>query len=676
MTEEKHRCQQFSDPKSQQESFLSLFYQHKCLPVLSVVIILASVAIKYLTELKLIFGLSNSLPWGNPVLLWCCFLLYSLGLIWISLVLSQRLYSKSATTGSPNAITTLRSHLTFLPIIHFIRQRPCTFENSAGILNNDQGDGASWHSSGDDKEYLSKLEFQRDSLIDVILESCVCPWYERISDEKTFPQQSKQILQATFDRLAKKFRHMDRTATTREAIEIIHFHWKSYCEAASKPTSTEENLERNFKYVHSCVETREELSKHYENILRLLLKDLVIPDLQSNLLCQFLAGLLVKGFLLYYIELISDPKWINFTLKKYITDGVVNAAVPSILSTGSSQDSLPESISPASKCDSMETQSSHLEFEELSSGEIIPLVRLMEEGETAPNPPQMSLDSNEVSSSQGVEENPVGSNFNRSNGDDKSKKSATLSAALGGVLSTTALTLLPEGSSYNLKGLESGETSRASPSTSEHSQTQYGYSDKDNTQPGDNQMPSGGHPAPVESPSANKSVISINSRHFSIDDYTKVKTTLAEEKTSKSLDETKGNCNVIRQQEFNFSFDDTNKLQVDTSAKNDVSPTYDEAEDFAATIAKLRSLLEQRESQKNLVENINMHDNEPEVFNNSPPEKHSPEKVTTQQHSPQPIKSAVDNIRPSLNSQSSASSLGSDASFGSNNSHSSLDTEK
>ena len=222
-----------------------LFYQHKGLPALSVVIILTSVVLKYLTEFKLTLGLSSSSSSGesNQLLLWGSFLIYSLGLIWISVHFCLRFGNPSGASGrnsastiqehSPTTLARLRSHLTFLPIIHLIRQRPVaagtpcndgdiSSSNNNGLGNGSNG-GALSSNDEDDKEYLSKLEFQRDTLIDAILDNYVFPWYERISDEKTFPVQSKRILQTSFDRLAKKFRQVCSSPTPFLSISSVAF---------------------------------------------------------------------------------------------------------------------------------------------------------------------------------------------------------------------------------------------------------------------------------------------------------------------------------------------------------------------------------------------------------------------------------------------------------------------
>lgn len=67
-----------------------------------------------------------------------------------------------------------------------------------------------------------------------------------------------------------------------------------------------------------------------------LLEDLVIPDLQSTLLCQFLSGILVKSFFLYYTQLLCQPCWINSNLIVLLSSDTILAELAGSSSQNSS----------------------------------------------------------------------------------------------------------------------------------------------------------------------------------------------------------------------------------------------------------------------------------------------------------------------------------------------------
>jgi hypothetical protein len=187
----------------------------------------------------------------------------------------------------------------------------------------------------------------------------------------------------------------------------------------------------------------------------------------------------------------------------------------------------------------------------------------------------------------------------------------SIQTALSGLLSATALPLLPDGSSY---------------AASEPSDT----------------IPKDPMPETETSLSPN---IHKCWEHSLTKGKSKPSTSCGTSGT-KSVDHSVG-C-VCGENEFEY---EDGKIQ---------SPTYEEAEDFAATIAKLRSLLEQRESQTNMMEGIEEKDMR-----------------TTDSHThPQPTKTSVSKVRPSLYSESSASSVGSDGSGGTTFGTGSVDAER
>lgn len=468
------------------------------------------------------------------------------------------------------------------------------------------------------------------------------------------------------------------------------------------------------------------------------MNELLIPDLKSHLICRFLAGIIVKGFILYYFELISNPKWINYSIMSLLSSGTLNSTPPCgdqlPISNGSSRESLCD-LSSTCKCGCMESSSlSHPESESSLPTDTQPSSSRPSADISSSLDKDLTIISTqdnktpeESSSNQDTGESVIVTTGGSKNGPEdvkatNGKKSASVSAALGGLLSTTALPLLPEG--YNLhalpKPLQGIEQQQQQQQQLQQEQLQQDYLSKmgkdetgkneDSPRVIDGLVKAKGEDesklpteisnetddsnkytsaTPKTSSTATTPVQNMN-RHLSLEDGPKSNPALGSEKGTKSLDESKANCSVQRQDEFDLGGDNTLKPGAGLPAKSDISPTYDEAEDFAATIAKLRSLLEQRESRKDLHEDLQNNDNgEADVFHSNESAdsqekaKSSEEQLAQLQQqksmtatSPQPIRRITENVRPSLNSQSSASSLGSDGSSGSTTSQSSLDAER
>jgi len=141
---------------------------------------------------------------GNGNVPWYYLTIYTIGIVFLSYYLGGAFNSVAQLgdreEGQPLAtLIRLRTELKFLPISHFIRSQ--TKQNELRVLfpNN-----VKICSENGTSALTPNISGQTEVLIEAILQGYVFPWYNRISDEKTFPEHSKQILQFVFERLREK----------------------------------------------------------------------------------------------------------------------------------------------------------------------------------------------------------------------------------------------------------------------------------------------------------------------------------------------------------------------------------------------------------------------------------------------------------------------------------------
>ncbi len=134
---------------------------------------------------------------GNGTVPWYYLTIYTIGVVFLSYYLGGVFNSQLGCSDDADSSTTLlrlRSQLTFLPISQFIR---CHARRSQHLPLYSLG-------PSEGESTAVRISSQTESLIEAILQGYVFPWYNRISDEKTFPEHSKQILRFVFARLTER----------------------------------------------------------------------------------------------------------------------------------------------------------------------------------------------------------------------------------------------------------------------------------------------------------------------------------------------------------------------------------------------------------------------------------------------------------------------------------------
>lgn len=312
-----------------------------------------------------------------------------------------------------------------------------------------------------------------------------------------------------------------------------------------------------------------------------LLEEMTIPDLQSKILCHFLSGILVKSFLLYYFDLFSQPSWINNNLIILLSSDSVLAELAGSSSQNSSAPTTP--LPDRSPRNTLDDESSGLETPTRTPTFTEPYHRL--------------LLSERISAGKIPEETGLEMPFHLEKDSDSplhraSPSPATsVSSALSGVIPATALPLLPAGS-YLIepRSMEYKEDTSVLSVDTEDCNVSMSSSKLTGDDSEKQEKFSG-----VDAGTNFKATTPTH--YYSFEETSNRKSSHPMlDAAALSVD---GALENRRKQEALNKGNNTHATKH-ADIKNSRSPVYEEAEDFATSIAKLRSLLEQKESKKKL----------------------------------------------------------------------------
>ncbi|CAL8078290.1 unnamed protein product [Orchesella dallaii] len=504
-----------------------------------------------------------------------------------------------------------------------------------------------------------------DVAIDAIVSEYVLPWYTKISDDSSFLDNCKIIIHDIFVQLGEKLRNVDRNDFAKEAIQIIHVHWKEYTDAVNKNQQfNSDELLKTFKFVHPFLQDSKEVSKRYQNLVGKVMEELSIPDLQSSVLCQFLAGIIVKNFFLFYVEMLCSPSWINGSLMSLLSAGHMSVDITGNSSQNSSSPASPipdpspkginlfgddalelASIGPSSTTESTPTKKSCSSSVRSTSGSQEEYSAKSEQSDTKKLLESLSSiedgSSSEpkTESSESAGASPIDKHFILQPASNSgatpsffpdpivlskrpkdlapfkpSGSMRTLSTAFGSVLQATALPLLPS-ECYSEENtlvlpkycqpklatvdqppiLEDVIDSKNAVNNAEDNVTIKTDTDSESTQPSSDTDKILATYEQKDSPSGNGNKNMTSSHYYSFDEASKPKAAPASffEASTLSLDGAIDSRRQLGKDQLQLC-SHAYRSEIGTGKPNR-SPVYEEPEDFAASIAKLRSLLEQKE---------------------------------------------------------------------------------
>lgn len=381
------------------------------------------------------------------------------------------------------------------------------------------------------------------------------------------------------------------------------------------------------RFTHPCVKNPADLTRYYEHLITLFIQDFDIPDItKSPIMSRFFAGILVKNVIQYYVNQLCQPEWINGCIvslacsnnrgNKLLSDCSLSASsTPSESTTPCCQSAQEKTIISGNQSfipNSTEPTTSSRLTSIFDSN--VSTKNKEDEGQLNVSPkPQLFRDAISTTTGTNVEPKSALIYADASEIDGSSvatgkgtytnvfhtfHKQGSVSAALGNVLPSSTLPLLPFGSFSGNSGIGGSVSSPPSPHVKSDlnapSMHSVGIESSDET---GKKESSGCEEDEKESENDPR----VPTHYYSFDEASKGrKVPPALETSTKSVDQLYGRKTLSGKQDLlELNAHETGMGEGNKKDTNR-SPIYEEPEDFAASIAKLRSLLEQRESQKKL----------------------------------------------------------------------------
>ncbi|XP_034937887.1 uncharacterized protein [Chelonus insularis] len=156
----------------------------------------------------------------------------------------------------------------------------------------------------------SRLDALLNNTIDKIDEKFIHSWYNVVSDEKIFVDESNEILKKLFKKIYAKITVIDGTKLSHKVADILLLHFKEYRRALRRVEKEKaKNLEEAYRYSHPGSRNPSALEHTLHRLVTILLSEFLQWELSSSLPCKLLISVLAKK-LLVILQDISSPHWI------------------------------------------------------------------------------------------------------------------------------------------------------------------------------------------------------------------------------------------------------------------------------------------------------------------------------------------------------------------------------
>lgn len=155
-------------------------------------------------------------------------------------------------------------------------------------------------------------ESQIDKFVDYIEEKFIKNWYDMITDDETFSNESRKILKELIQKLVDEISNINGTCLVKKIADILLVHLKEFRRALRRiEKGTAKNLNDAYKYSHTGVKNSSSLEYSVYRSVTLVAREILPRDLLSSLPGQFLISVLSKQLLTMMIEVSKPEKIIN-----------------------------------------------------------------------------------------------------------------------------------------------------------------------------------------------------------------------------------------------------------------------------------------------------------------------------------------------------------------------------
>ncbi|XP_012147269.1 uncharacterized protein LOC100876919 isoform X2 [Megachile rotundata] len=155
-----------------------------------------------------------------------------------------------------------------------------------------------------------KKNEELNNLVKEINLKCINVWYKSISNEKSFPNETQELLKKLLTKLFYRISLMDKVKLTHKLSNVFLLHLKEYYRALRRvEKGTAPSIEEAFKYLHPGSRSTAALEHMLHQMVTILSEEFLQWELTSSLPCKILLSVLAKRLLLV-IETVSSPNWL------------------------------------------------------------------------------------------------------------------------------------------------------------------------------------------------------------------------------------------------------------------------------------------------------------------------------------------------------------------------------
>ncbi|XP_015434637.1 PREDICTED: uncharacterized protein LOC107190356 [Dufourea novaeangliae] len=147
---------------------------------------------------------------------------------------------------------------------------------------------------------------------------CIQVWYKSISNDKSFPNEAKELLRKFLTKLFYQIILIDKMKLTQQLANVLLLHFKEYHRASRRvEKGAAKSMEEAFKYLHPGSRNISTLEHMLHRMITILAQEFLQWELTSSLPCKLLLSIVARRLLLV-IDTISSPNWFFQSLSELL----------------------------------------------------------------------------------------------------------------------------------------------------------------------------------------------------------------------------------------------------------------------------------------------------------------------------------------------------------------------
>ncbi|XP_011303584.1 uncharacterized protein [Fopius arisanus] len=144
-------------------------------------------------------------------------------------------------------------------------------------------------------------------LVSDIDDKYISTWYDSITSEKTFRNESKHLLKQLFRMISRKLSRVNEIRITHKLMDVLLLHLKEYRRSLKRIEKGSKDLEDAYRCSHPGSRSSVALEHTLHRMVTLIAREFLQWELTSSLPCKLLISVLAKR-LLKTVSEFSDPQ--------------------------------------------------------------------------------------------------------------------------------------------------------------------------------------------------------------------------------------------------------------------------------------------------------------------------------------------------------------------------------